>query len=150
MHLSLEAFNQMLRQNISEQERHRMVDHILECDRCATDFRMLQDLSQQMEQAPAAAKTAAGRIISMPLVRYGLGAAAVMAMAIIPYMRDGEEPQNMQARAIAAIEAVEASGENQEMFSILDEVRKANYRATLEKWGQETNMVDLINVSKKQ
>ena len=146
MHISLEEFNLMLRQDISDQERARLTDHILECDMCATRFRALNDLAQQMDEAPATIKTTGAKIISMPLVRYGMGVAAVMAMAIIPYLKN-DDPQNMQQRAIAAIEDVNGI-ENEKMFSILDEVRRVNYQTALEKWGQETNMVDLINASK--
>ena len=90
MHLSLDDFNLLISQKADPAERARMMDHILECEMCATRFRMLNELDQRMDKDLHAGQRHRNPFARMPL-KYALGAAAVLAMAIYPYFTNPDE-----------------------------------------------------------
>lgn len=143
MHISLETFNMMLRQEISQSEREGVADHILACDSCASRFRMLNQLQQEWDAVQVVARTPARRLIQSPMIRYGLGVAAVMVMALTPYLSRSLQSTDEASPLLA--DSVPANV-NPEIFSILEEVRRVNYQNALDKWGQETTLVDLVAV----
>ena len=141
MHISLEKFNLLLDQKIADDDRIHLMDHLLSCDACADKFRVLNGLHQELGAgAQAAPKPAARRRAP---VRYILGAAAVLVMAITPYLFKGQQgkDQLLVTRQTPAIPAAAPSD-----ISILNEIKQVNYQSAVTGWNKDSSLIDLVAI----
>ena len=74
-------------------------------------------------------------------LRYALGVAAVMAMAISPYLRT---PEQKVDAPMAAVDMKETQ------MALLDRVHEVNFRHAVADWGQETNLLDLTQMQNQK
>ena len=137
MHLELEDFNRLLSASVDAEERTRSTDHLLACDRCATRFRALNALAQ--EQRPASRAT---------LVRYALGAAAVLFMAIYPYTAAPQQPQQGPGSLpeAPAMQSPSASNPAPASLNLLNELKTTHLQSAVADWGGQKNLIDIISL----
>ncbi len=97
MHITPDELNLMFQGKAQATEHAAWADHILECPTCAARFQALHALHRQLQPAPA----------RIPL-RYLLGVAAVMAMAILPYLdRPVAAPEVIATTQVAQAETAQ-------------------------------------------
>ena len=133
MHLSLESFNRLTRQSVSQEERAQIVDHLLACDACAQRLRALNALEHESKALFPAKQTATRRRVPL---RYILGVAAILIMSITPYLT--RSPQ--RTHTIAWSEPAPAPHQ----LALLAGVKKVNYQAAVQNWNKTTNLIDLV------
>ncbi len=138
-HLELEAFNLLLENAISDSERARLVEHILDCDGCARKFRMLRELRVESAAISNPRKT------TRPPLRYVLGVAAILIMSVFPYLSRSPESAAEPGDGMLASRATAS-----EPFSVLAEVNRVNYRHALANWGRDTDLTDLVAIQNQR
>lgn len=135
-HFEKEHFEQLAAGKITDQERNQISDHLLECPMCAKRFHSLFALDR--ESAPLRGRVAKRKPIPL---RYIIGVAAVMFMAIAPYFtRPDREPGGLPELPPVTL----ALQTKAPPFDMRAEVGKANYRAALNHWGEEVTLQDLV------
>lgn len=137
MHVTLDQLNAVLEGTASSTEREAFTDHILECDACASKFKMFNQLRQEMTEADQVEETG-GKVVRFP-VRYALGAAAVMIMCLTPYLSKTVETSEPAPQAQVASANTD--------LNILKDVQKLNYKAAIDQWGEEVTLTDLVAMS---
>ena len=141
MHISLETFNQLFAGKIDRKQREHLMDHVLGCGLCAERFKVLNQLDREMSEmigTPRVVEQAEPRF-RVPL-KYALGVAAVMVMAVTPYLgRRQGSPEEAAPAEVARVEPPPI-----EDFSVLDSVRKVNLQASLGNWNENPDVRDLI------
>ncbi len=139
MHVDLNQINAILEGSASESQHHAFTDHILECESCAAKFKMFRELSQEMGVSQEQAKPA-GQLVRIP-ARYILGVAAVMVLCVTPYLTktvEQSQPQVPDQTATA-----------QAKMNILKDVQSLNYKAAIDKWGEDVDLADLVAMSNR-
>ena len=126
-HWTLDQFNMMKKGDVTEAERADLVDHLLACDACATRFRMMNDLDQSLAKK------------QKHPIRYAIGAAAVLFMAAYPYFTTPEQP----APPLPENQILMADSGS---LGVLDQVRQVNWQNTVDRWGSETSLNDLVQL----
>lgn len=148
MHLNLEQFNMILKNQGAEHDLSAWREHIVSCQRCSRDFRALNELDQQLKAMNLGDQ---GLVKSMPErkkipARYILGVAAVLTMAIAPYFRDAREPANQPEPAVPVLAQLEDNQTQPPKNEVLARVATINYQKRVADWGQTTtNVTDLVN-----
>lgn len=148
MHLNLEQFNMILKNQGAEHDLSVWREHIVSCQRCSRDFRALNELDQQLKAMNLGDQ---GLVRSMPErkkipARYVLGVAAVLTMAIAPYFRDAQTPADQPEPAIPVLAQLETSDAQPAQNEVLTRVAAINYQKKVADWGQsKTNVTDLVN-----
>lgn len=142
MHLNLDQFNQLLKNQGNENDLKEWREHILSCHRCSQDFRALNELNQKLNEMQVGTTTL---VKSKPErkkipVRYVLGVAAVMIMAITPYFRDSKPEAHQPMPTIAKLDTDPAQS-----IQLLDRVAQINYQTEVANWGKDTKVTDLVN-----
>jgi len=137
MHITLDQLNAILEGTATAHDRCIFTDHLLECSACTDKFKMFHQLHQEMSEEKKAVEPAA-KVLHFPL-RHILGAAAVMAMCITPYLTKNQD----KSQPASEMEMASAPPE----FNILQDVKKLNYKAAIDKWGQEITLTDLVAMS---
>lgn len=142
-HLHLDEMNALLEGQLGEAERRQMVEAILNHRENGTAFRALHQLKQSLdgERAPAQKRVLSG----FPKLRYALGAAAVMAMAVSPYLFHPRQPQLDPANVQLLAHNPTPLDRN---FKIQDQVKRINLIQESKKWGSGVDtrhLVDLAN-----
>lgn len=127
---TLEQYNMLKAGKLSADERAALMDQILSCSESAQRFRLMEQFDQEFKSR------------QKKPVRYALGVAAVMAMAISPYLRT---PEEHVAAPMAAIEA-----DTDAQMALLDRVHDVNLRSAMATWGQETDLLDLTQMQNKR
>ncbi len=140
MHISLETFNQLLHKELERTEHGALMDHVLDCDVCSARFKVLHQLDLEMNQMLAGNTQEQAPRFRLPL-KYALGVAAVMVMAITPYLTRGKK---MVAADIPSTQIVQTV-EDPLPFSVLDDVRAINFQASIGQWQQEPDVRQLIS-----
>lgn len=147
MHHSLDDINMILNGKATPAEREAFMDHLLECDACANQFKAMNAL--HVEASPATARKK-----HLLQLRYAVGVAAVMAMAIIPYFRDSravpQEPATMQATLEQPAPVSESAQVKAAPLSLLDRVKQVNYDNAVANWGTQNSVTDLIKLSENR
>jgi hypothetical protein len=153
--LMLEDVNALIEGGLAETKRGRLADHVIACPDCARKFRAMRELAREFENLPATLEDAEpapkqGRLIPFPL-RYALGVAAVMIMAVSPYLT---RPSDSEAAGGEANWA-NATAEQQarmadhigERLGVLHQIATVNRREKVDLWGQDptTTVRDLID-----
>ena len=132
-HLELDQFQALLNQKTPRKQRDPMVSHILECDACANRFRALKALENALPN-PAKPKR--------HIIRYGLGAAAVMIMAISPYFSKNLNPSSPTYAGDDRVIALQDT----ETFAVTQKILKVNYKAALTHWAENKDVLQLVNL----
>ena len=132
MHLNLDQFNLLLSRKLTSDEREAWVDHILACDQCADRFRVLNELARQAQPATVTRK---------PL-RYAMAAAAVIFMCLYPYLAKLPESHSTAPES-AELFGLDTQGESYQL-ALLDEVKRINYRAAIDRWSQGTDLREIL------
>jgi len=122
-HLSLEAYNAMKSGHLQGPEREQAVDHVLECDTCATRFRMLNELDSHMTERKKS------------VLPYGLAMAAILVMALYPFQK--AEQVHLQTIQVAQAEAPS--------LHILEQVKQVNTSAAFASWNQGVPVTELVS-----
>lgn len=143
MHISLEMFNNLFGGSISQDDREALMDHVLDCDSCASRFKMLNALAEEMAEITPAAQPAPAPAAKKIPMRYVLGVAAIMVMSVTPYLTRQVNPMLPAGQTLAQAETAAADHQEQ-IFSILEEVRELNLQANLSSWNQGADMRDLV------
>lgn len=139
-HLELEHFQKLLNPQFKGSERMELVDHILECDTCAQQYKALKALDEQLNQITQGTKP------KKHLTRYALGVAAVMAMALSPYLfRNQTTTPEIQI----ALEHALRETSNLPKLALNDEILRVNFRTALDDWSQQQNLLDLVALKNK-
>ncbi len=148
MHLNLEQFNMIMKNQGAETDLSAWREHIVSCQRCSRDFRALNELDQQLKAMNLGDQDL---VKTMPTrkkipARYILGVAAVLTMAIAPYFRDAQKPAHEPEPAVPALAQLEESGTQAPQNEVLTRVATINYQKKVADWGQTgTNVTDLVN-----
>ena len=148
MHLELEQLNLLIRQQASPEERGEWVDHILDCDLCSKRFRILNELDVEMTQVMAPEKEAEPAPKKRIPLRYVIGVAAVMVMAMFPYFQElpATDPAGPAMPQMAALDAGAVLPDaTSNPLGVLGQVRDVNYRQSVSGWGQGQDVTDLLN-----
>ena len=135
MHLDLEHMNLLLDHAGPMQGRDELVDHVLSCDTCATRFRALRDLERQVHLAQPKKR----------LVRYVLGAAAVLLMSVFPYLYRPFLKETAQFSAHWDVSAADGAG-----LAVLEKVKQINVRRAIADWQQNGNLLRLIELQNRR
>lgn len=148
MHLTLEQFNMILKNQGAENELSVWREHIVSCQRCSRDFRALNELDQQLKAMNLGDQ---GLVKTMPArkkipARYILGVAAVLTMAVAPYFRDTQKPAATPEPAVPALAQLEETATEAPKNEVLTRVATINYQKKVADWGQSgTKVTDLVN-----
>lgn len=140
-HLTLDELNLLFAQKATEQQRAQWSDHLIDCETCARQFKIMHALHEEMGEK---------RKQRAPL-RYALGAAAVIFMCAYPYFTTPHQ----EGTTLASVESAAQNAPSgpvapeSSSFDLLNQVREVNYRKALEGWGQEHNLTDLIQLTKQ-
>lgn len=139
MHIPLETFNLLFAEKLEKKERAQVMDHVIECEDCAKRFKALRELETQMNTMLNIKPVAKRR--QVPL-RYILGVAAVMVMAISPYLSKPDHVTTASTEPAIASKSESAAIQND--FQLLDRIRDVNYRNAMANWNKETTVLDLV------
>lgn len=132
MHLELAQFNALVEGRLDEEERGRLMDHLLTCDMCRTRFQAMNALHREQSQVTKK---------RIPL-RYVLGVAAVMIMAIFPYThRNAQQPA---AIADLATATQLAHLELPQTLGTLAQIEHVNFQAIASDWNGQQGVLQLI------
>lgn len=103
-----------------------LVEHVASCETCGKKYRALSQLKQEMIQP------------KRHMVRWALGAAAVLTMASYPYFKPipKDTPRAAPAEKLAMAD--------QTSPDLLEHIRQVNRQDQLQQWGANTNVIDLI------
>jgi hypothetical protein len=143
---NLDQMNALLEGNLSEDEHRKMVEAILANPEDAKAFRALHALQQsfeeQVQEKPVVRKPQ--RIMArFPKFRYALGVAAVLTMAVSPYLFSPEPPNGTQDQPqIAAF-----SPPTSQSFQIAHEVKRINLLEKSKNWGSGVDTRHLIDLT---
>lgn len=130
-HLNLEQFQSLLEQEVTASEREVLVDHILDCSQCGTQFKALKSLKDAC--IPAAKP-------KPKIFRYSLGVAAVMVMALSPYLF---QPQSTPVPSMELAQQLQ-SNHPTITFAVNQEVSRVNFNSAVINWSQEQDMLELV------
>jgi len=134
MHLNLEDFNLLLEQKCSEEERREYSEHILSCDSCRTQFKMLHELKTGMMPAESARK-------ARHFIRYAVGVAAVLFLSVWPYVhRHPNHTRTDQPSQVVRKAELHP-------LNVLSEIEKVNQDRGFHQWGKNSTIQDLIKKS---
>lgn len=144
--LKLDEMNALLEGQLSDAERRQMVEAILNHPEDGKAFRALHQLRQSFHAEMAPTQKTGKRILSgFPKLRYALGAAAVMAMAVSPYLFHNEQiPQHTAKAPLLAHNSTPSSSN----LKIQDQVKRINLIQESKKWGlgvDTRHLIDLTN-----
>ena len=146
---TLEDYNALLENRLSDAERQDLVARILADPTEAARFRMLRELHTTM-QAPEQAKPKEQpvRIFArFPQVRYALGVAAVLFMAFFPnLMREGHSEQQPQADMLLASQETLTEAKS---LQIRDKIRALNIRQAGKEWGKSKTTLQLVELANR-
>lgn len=134
-HLELNQFQALLESKISDSERACFVDHLLECKECGTQFKTLHGLQEALQE-PVKKRHSQ--------IRYAIGVAAILFMALSPYLfhsTESKPPSAIQALAQNRPETTPAVN-----IAVHQEVLKVNYRAALGTWSQKKDVLSLVSL----
>ncbi|CAM2006947.1 hypothetical protein [Acanthopleuribacter pedis] len=145
MHLNLDQFNQLLKNQGAENDLKDWREHILSCRQCSQDFRALNELDQKLKEMQIGqTKLVKEKPQRKPIpLKYVLGVAAVMIMAITPYIRDSKPVAEEAAPTAPVLAQLETT--TQATPALLDRVAQINYQQDVADWGKDTTVKDLVN-----
>jgi len=135
-HLQLDQFQDLMDDRLAQSKRAPLVDHILDCRECATRFKALKALE---DACPNPAKP------KRHLLRYGMGVAAVMIMAISPYVS-----KNLQTTPITGLDGEQiAASKTSQTFAVTQAILEINYQSALTHWAENQDVRALVNLKNK-
>ena len=145
MHLNLDQFNQLLKNQGAENDLKAWREHILSCRQCSQDFRALNELDQKLKEMQIGqTELVKEQPQRKPIpLRYVLGVAAVMIMAITPYIRDSKPVPTAPTPSEPILAQLDSGPHSTP--ALLDRVAQINYQQDVADWGKDTTVKDLVN-----
>ena len=133
-HISLEQIRAMRAGTLAGDERHELVDHILDCRTCATRFKAMNALHTELETRVAPRR---------PRVLPYLAAAAILMLGLMLFRSGPVAEPSLTATAFVELERAPS-------LDLLDRVHDLNLRAALDDWGDHTDLRDLISIQNRR
>ena len=131
MHLELDDYNLLLEGKLGQDERLDLTEHVVDCERCRKNFKMLLELRNDLLGT---------RIEKRHPLRYALGVAALLMMSAWPYFQK-EQPGQKENKSQWS------QSETAPSLQLLEQVRQVNHRDKVAKWGKLVTIQDLIKNS---
>jgi len=134
MHVSRDQMNAMLHGGLARNERHALVDHLIDCEACSNRFRALRDLDERLHRRDL------GR-----WWRTGIALAAGIALLVGYGLFRNKSPERFEVNGVDLTSVHQ--DERAQSYDLLARVQQINYQHAVSEWGQTTRATDLINLT---